>query len=54
MGLDWERASLSDYMEAIEANNERMAPDKGAHEPASPEFQEQMKGIFAAERAKKT
>lgn len=46
MGLDYHRASLSDYMEAIEANNERMTPDKGGHEPASPEFRQMMQGIF--------
>ena len=40
------------FMEAVEAHNSRMDPDKKP-EAASPEFQARMKGIFAAERARK-
>lgn len=45
------------FMEAIEAHNDRMPkdgkPGGGSHEPASPEFQQRMQAVFAAERAKR-
>lgn len=53
MHLNWERLSLSGYFEALEAHNEAQDTGKPKHEPASPEFREQMRGVFAAENKKK-
>jgi len=50
MHLDWSRLSLSGYFEALEAHNEAQDPKGAKHEPASPEFREQMLKVFNAEK----
>lgn len=34
LGLDWQQASLSDYLEAIEAHNEASSPQPERKEPS--------------------
>ena len=50
MHLNWERLSLSGYFEALAAHNEAHDTGKPKHEPASPEFREQMRKVFNAEK----
>lgn len=45
LGLDWERVSLSGYLEALEAYNEAMAPEKRA---PSAEGAERLAAVMAA------
>lgn len=47
LGLDYERATLGEYAEAVEAHNEAQAgPGKDRPEPASDEFRAFMRGRF--------
>lgn len=50
MHLDWSRLSLSAYFESLEAHNDAHDTGKPKHEPASPEFREQMRKVFNAEK----
>lgn len=54
MHLDWSSLSLSGYFEALEAHNDAHDTGKPKHQPASPEFREQMRGIFAASKKVKS
>ena len=51
LGLDWERTSLSMFIEGVEAHNASMSPDKD-REPASPEFRDFMRRHFEMTAAK--
>jgi hypothetical protein len=48
--LDWSGLSLSGYYEAMEAHNVAHDPKAPKQEPASPEFREQMRKVFAAQK----
>ena len=44
LGLDWERVTRGEFLDAVAAHNRAQQPDKP--EPASAEFRGFMKGLF--------
>lgn len=48
LGLDWERASLSDFLEAMAFHNEQRSDEGPRRAPPSQEDRERLEAVMAA------